>query len=313
MFREDFRLSTNSTSNNELKGRTQAAGFLTLFHRHPVISALLITAVDVVIAVLVGLVATSILPMISQAATGVSKLPDFIALCVVALLTAVLVSILGWWRIVGWNRPAQWRNLGLLILPALLVLLPLIKGFKAVDVGTVVFLLVGYLLVGFHEETIFRGVILRILRPKGVWFAVLISSLLFSLAHSTNLFLRFSGQPTLVGLQMIGTFTFGIGMAALRLRTNTLWPLMLLHAISDLFLALGQLPVPLISAVEDVILLIYAFFLIRGIHQEKLRTDTNTLANSTRIEDSAILSDTGDQEVSRNRQWGARESEHASN
>ena len=242
-------------SNDNLEGRAQAAGLLGLFRRYPVISAVVLVAADIAIAVIVGLVAAAIAPPIP-------RLPDFIALCAIALAAVALVSFLGWWRLVGLNRPSQWRDLKLLALPALLVFLPLLGGFKVIDTGTVIFLLVGYLLTGFFEEMFFRGVIMRVLRPKGVWVAVLLSSLLFGLAHSTNLFLRFSGQPVIVGLQIIGVFTFGIGYAALRLRTNTIWPLIILHAATDMFLAVGLLPTLLIAPIQDTILLVYGLFLI---------------------------------------------------
>jgi uncharacterized protein len=246
-----------------------ARGLLAVFERHPITSSVVIFVADVAIAILVGRVATALLHPLPNT-SGVPGLPDFIALCAVALLTAILVTVLGWWRTVGYNRPAQWRSLGLLLLPTLLALLPLVRGFKAVDAGIVLFLLVGYLLTGFHEETIYRGVLLRVLRPTGLWPALLISSLLFGLAHSANLFLRFSGNPVIVILQIIGNFTFGIGMAALRLRINTIWPLLFLHAAFDLFLALGQLPTLLVAPIQDVILLIYAFFLIWGMRRKGL-------------------------------------------
>lgn len=256
--------SHNAISEENLEGRVQAFRLLKGFQRHPLISAILIAVVAATIAVLVGLAAKFIVP-------PMPLLPDFIALCVVSVLTVVLVTALGWWRVVGCNRPAEWRDLKLLLLPAVLVLLPLVAGFKAIAIGTVAFLLVGYLLTGFFEEALYRGVILRVLCPMGIWPAVLISSLLFGLAHSTNLFLHFSGNPVLVGLQIIGAFTFGIGMAALRLRTNTIWPLMILHAAIDLFLAFSLLPVPLVAAIQDTILLVYGFFLIRGMRQQPLQ------------------------------------------
>ena len=269
MHTEETGYPSNIATYNDLEGRSRMAGLIGLFRRYPVVSALVLVAAEVALAIGVGLAATAIVPPIQ-------KLPDFIALCAIAIAMVVLVTALGWWRVVGCNRPAEWRDLKLLILPALLVFLPLIGGFKAFDTGTIIFLLVGYLLTGFFEETFFRGVILRILRPKGVWTAVLLSSLLFGLAHSTNLFLRFSGQPVLVGLQIIGVFTFGMGYAALRLRTNTIWPLMILHAATDMFLAVGQLPVLLVAPLQDTILLVYAFFLIRGMrHKEPVeRTQT---------------------------------------
>ncbi|MGI9059464.1 MAG: CPBP family intramembrane glutamic endopeptidase [Ktedonobacteraceae bacterium] len=269
MIPEELRHPNNAASNGDLEGRPQAAGLLGLFRRHPVASAIVIFVIDIVIAVLTAIIVKAIVPPISM-------LPDFITLCIITIPTVILITFLGWWRIIGCNQPAEWRNLKLLLLPALLVLAPLVGGFKAVDVGTVVFLLVGYLLTGFYEEILFRGVLLRMLRPKGMWAAVLISSLLFGLIHSGNLFLRFSGNPVVVILQMIGAFTFGIGMAALRLRTNTIWPLMLLHAAGDLFLALGHLPVLLIDPIRDTILLVYGIYLLRSSRREELWADADT-------------------------------------
>jgi uncharacterized protein len=239
--------------------------------RFPVTSAVLLVAADVVLAVLVGLAAAAVVP-------AIPKLPDFIALCVLAVAIVILVTMLGWWRVVGCNRPAEWRHLWLLLLPALVVFLPLVKGVKPIDVGTLVFLLAGYLLTGFHEETLHRGVVLRVLLSKGVWPAVLISSLLFGLAHSTNLFLHFSGQPVLVGLQIIGAFTHGVGLAALRLRTNTLWPVMILHAAGDLFLAIGHLPVLLVDPIMDTVLFVYGLFLIWQMQRKEPLVDTSTTA-----------------------------------
>jgi membrane protease YdiL (CAAX protease family) len=134
-------------------------------------------------------------------------------------------------------------------------------------------------------------VILRVLLPKGVWAAVLISSLLFGLAHSTNLFLHFSGQPVLVGLQILGAFTHGVGLAALRLRTNTLWPLILLHAFGDLFLHLGNLPVPLMDAAVDAVLLIYDIVLIETMRRRKPRADADIAVEQEVRSNYAMSSD----------------------
>ena len=267
----------NDSTNNNLEGRPQAKGLLHLFYHRPVASALGIFILDSVLVILASIAATTFAPSILKTAGG-PGLPDFLAVCFATLITVIFVSVLGWWRLVGYNRPVAWRNLRLLLIPLAAVLLPLVAGFRAIDTPTVIFLLVGYLLTGIYEETLFRGVILRILGPKGVWPAVLISSVLFGLAHSTNLFLRFSGQPLMVGLQMFGAFTFGIGMAALRLRTNTIWPVIFLHTFGDLFLHLGRLPIPLMDAAHDVILLVYGLFLIRGLpgKQSVHRTSTPT-------------------------------------
>jgi hypothetical protein len=96
------------------------------------------------------------------------------------------------------------------------------------------------------------------------------------LLASSSLFLHFSGQPVLVGLQIIGAFTHGVGLAALRLRTNTLWPLMILHAAGDMFLAVGQLPVLLVDPIIDTVLFVYGLFLIWQMQRKEPWADTST-------------------------------------
>lgn len=245
---------------------------------HPIASAAAIFAVDLAIAAGGGIAATRLLPATSSQATGDPGAADFLALIVVTVTTALLVTLLGWWRKVGFNRPAAWRNLPLMLLPALLVLLPLLGGIRAIEPGVVVFLVVGYTLTGFREETLYRGVLLRVLQPLGVWPAVLGSSLLFGLAHSTNLLMRLSGNPGMVAFQILGTFVIGIGFAALRLRTNTLWTVIGMHALLDLFLALGQLPRALINPIQGTILLVYAIFLIRSYLQRNKQELPGTAA-----------------------------------
>ena len=99
------------------------------------------------------------------------------------------------------------------------------------------------------------------MRPTGVWRAVLVSSALFGLVHLSNAMLR--GSLGLAALQALGAGTEGFGLAALRLRTNTVWPLVALHALHDLFLQFGYLPIPLVSAAYSVVLFAYGIYLLR--------------------------------------------------
>ncbi|WP_410515042.1 CPBP family intramembrane metalloprotease [Paenibacillus sp. BR2-3] len=58
-----------------------------------------------------------------------------------------------------------------------------LKGFQEIRVSEVLFFIFFTLLVSFVEESIYRGLILKTLLPKGVKTAVITSSLLFSLTH----------------------------------------------------------------------------------------------------------------------------------
>ena len=56
----------------------------------------------------------------------------------------------------------------------------------------------------------------------------------------------------------------GVGLAALRLRTNTIWPLIAIHALHDLSLQLGTLPIAAVEAPISTIICVYGIYLLRG-------------------------------------------------
>lgn len=72
----------------------------------------------------------------------------------------------------------------------------------------------------FSEELFFRGLILNQLRKYGSIFAILMSSLLFSLYHMS--------MP-----QMVFTFFMGLALGAVMLRTHNIWAVMLIHALTN--------------------------------------------------------------------------------
>lgn len=86
-------------------------------------------------------------------------------------------------------------------------------------------------MVGFVEESMYRGLMLQALLKKGVWKAVIISSLLFSLSHFMNALTGWNLYHVL--LQLTYSFALGFGWSAFALRTRTIWPLMLIHFLID--------------------------------------------------------------------------------
>lgn len=242
---------------------------LALFARRPVTSAVLIVAVFIVVGAAIGALAKAVVPLVHQ-------LPDFIAMGALIVVLVALLTTLGWWRVVGFNCPGQWRALRLLWLPAAVVLvLPCLKGIALPGAGTLAFWIVGYSLTGFYEETLMRGVILRVLRPRGPVQAVLISAALFGLLHVTNLVLR---NPAIVLAQMVGAATEGVGLAALRLRTNTLWPVIAIHALEDLLLHVSRLPVIPVNVVQSIIFFAYGLYLLRGLRRTVDRKQVTSAA-----------------------------------
>ena len=244
----------NVSTQMEPREQRQPSGVFKLFDRYPVTSAVTLAIIDLAFAVLVGSAAKAWTPGID---------PAFLALCVLTVAVAGVLTALGWWRVVGFNRPRAWRNLRLMWVPGVVaIVLPFLHGARSVPALTILYLAVGYGLTGFTEEAWSRGILLRILERRGIVPAILVSSILFALSHATNLLFR---NPFVVGAQMVGAFCDGLAMAALRVRTRTIWTVILFHAVHDLFLQLSGFPVIPLDVVQDIILLVYGLYLIHGI------------------------------------------------
>ncbi|HJD24714.1 MAG TPA: CPBP family intramembrane metalloprotease [Firmicutes bacterium] len=94
-------------------------------------------------------------------------------------------------------------------------------------------ILVFAVLPGLLEELLFRGYILRLLRPYGGAFAIVTTAALFALMHGNILQIPFA-------------FLVGLACGWLALRTGRVWPAMLLHFLNNFmaqileYIGLGQ-------------------------------------------------------------------------
>jgi membrane protease YdiL (CAAX protease family) len=78
----------------------------------------------------------------------------------------------------------------------------------------------------------FRGIFLRGLhRSFGIWVAILGSSLIFGAIHMLNVFL--TGDLNGAVVQAAAAFLSGVFLAAVRLRTGSLWTGIVLHGFWD--------------------------------------------------------------------------------
>lgn len=234
--------------------QTHASAALTSsLRQRPVFSALIIFIAYLISATLFGLAAKAVFPQFQ---------PEFVALIALSIVVALALSMLGWWKEAGFNVPSEWRDSRLMIIPFIIVLgLPFLKGVKPSDAETFVYFVIGYALTGFMEEGLMRGIVLRVLKPTGTTRSVVISSLLFGLIHIGNLLYR---NPIIVFAQMIGAFVHGIGLSAIRLRTNTIWFPVILHALHDLALKYTNFPVIPLDVVQVTLLMFYGIYLLRG-------------------------------------------------
>jgi uncharacterized protein len=189
-----------------------------------------------------------------------------------ALFAVVLLTSLRWWRKTGFNAPSKWQNLHLLLLPLSLLLVPfLLVQPQLPSADKLVVLAVVTLLIGFQEEAIFRGILLRALTPRGIMQAVLISALLFGIIHANSLLV--GRDPVFVLSQIVASTLGAIGLAALRVRMNTIWLLILLHAFNDFvqFIATGgieaqqvALYIPILKIGIGAVMALYGLYLLRG-------------------------------------------------
>ena len=121
--------------------------------------------------------------------------------------------------------------------------------FKAISsdkIPLLVLMVISCLGVGIFEEVVCRGLALGLLLKawgnsrKGIYFAVLFSSLLFGLGHIQN---YLSGKTGLVTtLCQVGYATFiGVMLAAILIRCDfSLWWCAILHALFDIASGIGD-------------------------------------------------------------------------
>lgn len=92
----------------------------------------------------------------------------------------------------------------------------------------VVFQLAFAVVVGFTEETVFRGLIFRTLRYRGLGYALSWSSFLFGVGHFATIL--GGADPLYAFIQVIFASLIGLFFALLVVKTRSLWIPIALHA-----------------------------------------------------------------------------------
>jgi len=155
------------------------------------------------------------------------KSPDTLFWALGIVLGLALLAWTGWWRDAGFTRLSRWRNMRLLIFPLLICVLTLSGGVYIAGPAPLASTFVAVLVATLGEEIIFRGLLWRALVPKGPARAVILTS---SLAGLLVLGRAATDGPwpeavRLTALTFCGGFTYG----ALRWRTTSIWPVILIH------------------------------------------------------------------------------------
>lgn len=256
----------------------ESSSIKTLATRHPFVFALLFFIVNILLSLVV--LRAIRLPI---------QIGGIVYFILGSLLALSVLAWLGWLQAAGFNGPSNWRRLALLWLPALITLFylaPLLSVHSS-STALVAYAALYALLTGLCEEAQMRGVILQVLLPYGSLAAAALSALFFGLGHLNNLFLF---NPAVVIPQVAGATLLGFGFAAIRLRVNTIWPLIVLHMLDDLAVdislfaspgavASSSLPSPLVLAIvligPGLLLAAYGLYLLR--HHRKGSEPLGTL------------------------------------
>ncbi len=169
---------------------------------------------------------------------------------ILALMVLYYIRRYASWPEAGYG-PFSWRRslwMVPLLIPALIYAGYLLSAIASAKPSGLEFLGVAAvalmtLMVGFAEETTFRGILLRgEMAYRNVFVAMLVSAIGFSLLHSVNVFAGMA--PAEMLSQLRGTLVVGLCLAPLALLTGNLLPLVIWHFLWDFSgLVLTQVPV----------------------------------------------------------------------
>lgn len=207
------------------------------------------------VGLLLGWMAVTVLT--GQAPDGAATMGDVVMggllrqVAFAAAFLMVATALLGWEGLgLGRPRPGTWR---LLWLPGLYLLL---AGAGVAALGlppppALAILAANMLLVGLSEELMFRGVLYSGLRDRlPLWPAAIVTSVLFGAVHVLNA--GTTGNLQGAVLQAINAVSLGFLLLGLRVRSGSLWPPVILHAVWNALLLLIGRDQPLVTADVDL-------------------------------------------------------------
>jgi uncharacterized protein len=193
------------------------------------------------------------------------KSPDTLFWAMATMLALGLLVWTGWWREAGFNRASRWRNLHLLLFPLLISALTLSGGLFGSGPASLASAFLTALVAAFGEEIVFRGLLWRALVPAGPVRAVILTSLLSGLLvlgmNATD-----GPWPEAVRLTVL-TFCGGFTWGALRWRTTSIWPVIMIHTVFAFAVSiatLGTVTYPLMMLLSTLGFVAYGLYLLRN-------------------------------------------------
>lgn len=227
------------------------------------------TAILLIVVILVYLVAGTIAHFLNLSTMGLYGLANF----ALTILVAIMLTLMGWWRTVGFRSAERKSDILYFLIPFIPAFTNFIPGVAVTSFSYVLEVFVIMLMVGFVEESIFRGLMLSALKARGLWKAAVITTLLFGLTHALNSLTGKSAVENL--LQICFALSVGFAFAALVLHKGILWPLVLAHWLIN---SVSFIQKPgftdqglsmLVVAIPTVIMIAYGVFMMLQKVREK--------------------------------------------
>ena len=165
---------------------------------------------------------------------GDGSIQSLLGLSAVAVVIAIISSVIPLWKKVGVAAKPQNVRLCLYFLPMIVLATGNIwDGFELNYSGVNLLYAIGSMaLVGFVEEMIFRGFLFRaLLKKRGPKVAIIVSAVTFGIGHIVNLL---AGMATLDNLMMIiFAVAWGFIFTMVYYKSGSLFPCIVVHAVVD--------------------------------------------------------------------------------
>lgn len=163
------------------------------------------------------------------------------------------------------------KNSILIASPLLLILCIILFSTKGLNVDSFSDLLFMFLMqmfiVAFIEETVFRGIMLRMLLAKGTFSAIWITSILFGITHSLQLLGGQSIEDTII--QILYALLVGLVLSLLIVDGQSIIMTILFHGLNNFFNLMGNVESSMVSAMIIIfVLFIYTIFLWKRVKKK---------------------------------------------
>ena len=151
---------------------------------------------------------------------------------------------------------------------------PVILGVNfTISFSTLILIFIQMVLVGFVEETLFRGIFFYALREKTRMSAITFSSIVFGLLHIAS-----SLNPEtvfiLVILQIINALLLGFVFSVIYDKTHSIYTVIVFHALFNVFATISNVStVGKNCAAVAVLSILYILFLI-NVRSKRINTET---------------------------------------